>query len=152
MSREFTIEVLAASPTTSDSSWREIVAPYAKPDDSRALVQLVTTGLPFLSVMAIMLIALSHGYLVASALFPLAAALLVRLFMFQHDCGHGSFFRAHWVNDLLGWILGVLTLTPYRSWRRDHAIHHAGMGNLDRRGIGDVTTLTVTEYVALSRL
>lgn len=150
MSTEFILDTFSAPPTTSDSSWRAIVAPYVKPDDRRALIQLVTTGLPFVLVITTMLIALNHGYLVASALFPVGAALLVRLFMFQHDCGHGSFFRAHWANDLLGRILGVFTLTPYKSWSRDHAVHHASMGNLDRRGIGDVTTLTLTEYFALS--
>ncbi len=135
-----------------DPSWRAMIAPYVKPDNGRALIQLITTALPFLSVMAIMLVALSHGYLIALVLFPLGGILLVRLFMFQHDCGHGSFFRANWANDLLGWVLGVLTLTPYKSWSREHAVHHAGMGNLDRRGIGDVTTLTLAEYLALPRL
>jgi omega-6 fatty acid desaturase (delta-12 desaturase) len=152
MSVEFTNNDSPPPAVTSESAWRAMVAPYAKPDDRRALVQLVTTGLPFFLVMAVMLIALSHGYLAASVLFPLGAVLLVRLFMFQHDCGHGSFFRANWANDILGWTLGVLTLTPYKSWSRDHAVHHASMGNLDRRGIGDVTTLTVDEYLALSPL
>ncbi len=120
-----------------------------KPDARRALVQLVTTFLPFLLAMAALLVALHYGILAAMLLFPVPAVLLVRLFMFQHDCGHGSFFRARWANDLLGWVLGVLTLTPYTAWRGDHAIHHASSGNLDRRGVGDVTTLTVAEYLAL---
>jgi omega-6 fatty acid desaturase (delta-12 desaturase) len=132
-----------------DNAWRKMVAPYLQPDTSRALVQLVTTGLPFLAVMVGLLAALKYGALAALLLAPVAAILLVRLFMFQHDCGHGSFFPAGWANHLLGWVLGVLTLTPYLAWRGDHAIHHAGMGNLDRRGIGDVTTLTLPEYLAL---
>jgi omega-6 fatty acid desaturase (delta-12 desaturase) len=126
-----------------------MVAPYTKPDARRALFQLLSTGLPFTVVMATMFIALSCGILMAILLFPIAAVLLVRLFMFQHDCGHGSFFQARWANDLLGGVLGVLTLTAYTSWRHSHAVHHAGAGNLDRRGIGDVTTLTVPEYRAL---
>jgi acyl-lipid omega-6 desaturase (Delta-12 desaturase) len=134
-----------------DTSWRAMVAPYMKPDARRALVQLFTTGLPFAVVMVGMLVALDYGILAALLLFPVAAVLLVRLFMFQHDCGHGSFFRARWANDLLGWVLGVLTLTPYTSWRGEHATHHAGAGNLDRRGVGDITTLTVPEYLALPR-
>ena len=71
--------------------------------------------------------------------------------MIQHDCGHGAFFRHRLANDWVGRVIGVLTLTPYDFWRRTHAIHHASSGNLDRRGIGDIDTLTVREYLALSR-
>lgn len=81
-----------------------------------------------------------------------AAGLLVRLFMIQHDCGHGAFFRHRLANDWVGRILGILTLTPYDAWRRSHAVHHATSGNLDRRGIGDVDTLTVGEYLSRARL
>jgi omega-6 fatty acid desaturase (delta-12 desaturase) len=80
-----------------------------------------------------------------------AAGFLVRLFIIQHDCGHGSLFRSRQANDLTGRILGIFTLTPYDYWRRTHAAHHATSGNLDRRGIGDINTLTVREYLALSR-
>jgi omega-6 fatty acid desaturase (delta-12 desaturase) len=80
-----------------------------------------------------------------------AAAFLVRLFMIQHDCGHGSFFRSKGLNDWVGRIAGVLTLTPYDHWRRTHAAHHGTSGDLDRRGLGDVETLTVAEYLALPR-
>jgi omega-6 fatty acid desaturase (delta-12 desaturase) len=80
-----------------------------------------------------------------------AAGFLVRLFMIQHDCSHGAFFRSPAVNDWVGRVIGTLTLTPYDAWRRAHAVHHASSGNLDRRGIGDVATLTVREYLALSR-
>ena len=75
-----------------------------------------------------------------------AAGFLVRLFMIQHDCGHGAFFRAQLANDWVGRVLGIVTLTPYDVWRRSHALHHATTGNLDRRGIGDIDTLTVGEY------
>ena len=128
-----------------------MVAPYLKPDSRRAVIQLLNTGLPFLGVMAGMLAALDHGILAAMLLFPVAAVFLVRLFMLQHDCGHGSFFPSRWANDVLGWVLGVLTLTPYTYWRSSHAAHHATTGNLDRRGIGDLTTLTLAEYAALPR-
>jgi omega-6 fatty acid desaturase (delta-12 desaturase) len=80
------------------------------------------------------------------------AGFLVRLFMIQHDCGHGAFFRTRRANDWVGRVIGVFTLTPYDYWRRTHAAHHGGSGNLDRRGMGDVDTLTVTEYLALSPL
>jgi len=136
---------------TSDASWRAMVAPYLKPDSGRALAQLLITLLPFLGVMALMLWALDHRDWIGLGLLPVAAVLVVRLFMFQHDCGHGSFFAPRWANDTLGILLGVLTLTPYTAWRAAHAVHHANTGNLDRRGIGDVTTLTVPEYQALSR-
>ncbi|MGH9480348.1 MAG: fatty acid desaturase, partial [Terriglobales bacterium] len=138
-----------AVPATNAAAWRAMVAPYLKPDARRAVMQLSTTGLLFLAVMAGMLTALEHGILAATLLAPPAAILLMRLFTFQHDCGHGSFFAARRVNDCIGQLLGVLTLTPYSAWRGKHAAHHASAGNLDRRGVGDVTTLTVSEYVAL---
>ncbi len=134
-----------------DTSWRALVAPYAQPSTRRALVQLLTTALPFAAIMGTMLMGLHRGVFAAMLLFPFGAVLLVRLFMFQHDCGHGSFFASRSANNVLGGVLGVLTLTPYLSWRGEHAVHHANTGNLDRRGIGDVTTLTLPEYLALSR-
>jgi omega-6 fatty acid desaturase (delta-12 desaturase) len=132
------------------ASWRALVAPYVKPDSRRAVFQLLNTGLPFLAVMAAMIVAIDHGIIAATLLFPVGGLLLVRLFMFQHDCGHGSFFSARWANDVLGWVLGVVTFTPYAAWRSSHAVHHATSGNLDRRGIGDLDTLTLAEYRALS--
>lgn len=135
----------------SSSTWRAMVAPYLKPDWRRALIQLSNTGVLFIGVMAAIMVGVGYGFWEALLLIPFAAFLLIRLFMFQHDCGHGSFFPARWANDLLGSVLGVFTLTPYKAWRGDHALHHAGTGNLDRRGIGDVTTLTLDEYTALPR-
>jgi acyl-lipid omega-6 desaturase (Delta-12 desaturase) len=126
-----------------------MVAPYLVPSARRAVMQLLTTGLPFLAVMTGMLIALDHGVLAAMLLFPVGALLLVRLFIIQHDCGHGSFFASSWANGLLGRALSLFTFTPYAFWRRDHAMHHATTGNLDRRGSGDVTLLTLAEYRAL---
>jgi acyl-lipid omega-6 desaturase (Delta-12 desaturase) len=133
----------------SERSWRAIAAPYAQPDTRRAIAQLLNTGLPFLVLMAVLLYGIGrYGWAALPIAVP-ASALLVRLFMIQHDCGHGSFFNSRWANDLLGRTLGVLTLTPYAFWRRNHAIHHATSGNLDRRGVGDVTTITVREYLQL---
>jgi omega-6 fatty acid desaturase (delta-12 desaturase) len=125
------------------------VAPYLEPSWRKALVQLLTTALPFLAVMTGILIALDHHILAGLLLLPFGALLLVRLFIIQHDCGHGSFFASPWANGLLGRALSLLTLTPYAFWRRDHAMHHATTGNLDRRGAGDVTLLTLAEYRAL---
>jgi acyl-lipid omega-6 desaturase (Delta-12 desaturase) len=130
-------------------SWRQITARYAQPDRRRAFLQLLNTALPFLALLAGMTWALEIGAWWALALAVPAAGLLLRLFMIQHDCGHGSFFRARWANDLVGRAIGVLTLTPYVYWRRAHNSHHAGSGNLDRRGEGAITTLTVREYLAL---
>jgi acyl-lipid omega-6 desaturase (Delta-12 desaturase) len=96
-----------------------------------------------------MLGSLEYSYAITLFLAVPAAGFLIRLFIIQHDCGHGSFFRSRAANDVLGFVLGVLTLTPYSYWRRTHAIHHATSGNLDQRDIGDVTTLTVKEYLRL---
>jgi omega-6 fatty acid desaturase (delta-12 desaturase) len=134
------------------TDWRALIAPYLKPDSRLAMTQLLTTAVPFIGLLAGMLIAVQHGHYLALLLIPVCGGLLVRLFMFQHDCGHGSFFGARWANDLLGGVIGVLTLTPYTAWRGEHAVHHASMGNLDRRGIGDVTTLTIPEFLALSKI
>ena len=96
-----------------------------------------------------MLLSLRYSYWLCLLLAVPAAGFLVRLFMIQHDCGHGSFLRRRRANDWLGRVLGVLTLTPYGYWRRTHAMHHATSGHLDRRGTGDVDTLTVREYQSL---
>src|ERR1700691_4421179 len=92
-----------------------------------------------------------RGHSVRLLLAVPAAGFLVRLFMIQHDCGHGAFFHHRLANDWVGRVIGVLTLTPYDFWRRTHAVHHSTSGNLDRRGTGDIDTLTVHEYLALSR-
>jgi omega-6 fatty acid desaturase (delta-12 desaturase) len=130
--------------------WRRAIEPYAGPDGRRASLQLVTTILPLILVMWAMHAALTDWPLVTAALVLPAAGLLVRTFIIMHDCAHGSFFAARWLNDAIGFVTGVLTLTPFVQWRRDHALHHASSGDLDRRGHGDVPTLTVREYLARS--
>ena len=124
---------------------------YRDPSALRSVLELLITAIPLALLWAAMWAALSaqHLWLYAALVLP-AAGFLVRLFMIQHDCGHGSFFRSRRSNDWVGRLIGVLTLTPYDHWRRTHAEHHAGAGNLDRRGMGDVDTLTVREYRALS--
>jgi omega-6 fatty acid desaturase (delta-12 desaturase) len=109
------------------------------------------TALPFVILWTATWLSFHYRFWPGLILVVPAALFLVRLFMIQHDCGHGSFFRARAANDWVGRVLGVVTLTPYDHWRHTHAIHHAGMGNLERRGIGDIRTLTVGEYEALSR-
>ena len=131
--------------------WAQALGPYRRADMGRAMLELAVTFPPFAALWAAMLLASRHGlFWLAFALAPLAAGLLIRLFMIQHDCGHGSFLPDKSANDWLGRMIGVLTLTPYDFWRRSHAIHHATSGNLDRRGIGDIKTKTVREYFALS--
>jgi omega-6 fatty acid desaturase (delta-12 desaturase) len=142
------LPLFAGSPTL---SWQQRLAPYCRPEAPRALRQLISTSLPFLASMAALLYAMSHGEWFALALALPAAIFLVRLFIIQHDCGHGSFFRARWINETLGLVLSVLTMMPYSAWRHAHAAHHENAGNLDQRGTGDVTTLTVREYQSRSR-
>ena len=136
------------APTTA-REWAQAFAPYREANAARAGLELAITALPFAALWAAMLIASRNGQIWLSfAMAPFAAAFLIRLFMIQHDCGHGSFFPSKPANDWVGRAIGVVTMTPYDHWRRSHAIHHATSGNLDRRGIGDIDTLTVSEYFA----
>ena len=137
---------------TTAHDWARAVRPYREANAARATFELAVTFPPFVALWTAMLFASRHDLAWLSfALAPLAAGLLVRLFMIQHDCGHGSFLPGKLANDWLGRAIGVLTLTPYDHWRRCHAIHHATSGNLDRRGVGDIKALTVREYRALNR-
>ena len=131
--------------------WTQILAPYRAPSPARSIIELVITAGPLVLLWYLMWATLDLGYWVCLLLAVPAAGFLVRLFMIQHDCGHGAFFHHRLTNNSVGRVIGVLTLTPYDYWRRTHAIHHSTSGNLDRRGIGDVDTLTVHEYLALSR-
>src|SRR3954470_14350932 len=123
---------------------------YREPDQSRALFELGITLLALVLLWVLMWLSLDVGYWLTLLLAIPAAGFLVRLFLIQHDCGHGAFFRGRAVNDWVGRALGVLTFTPYDYWKRNHAVHHATSSNLDRRGIGDIETLTVEEYRARS--
>ena len=135
-----------------ERNWVRELSRYRQPNAPRSVLELALTAVPFALAWTVMLVALNlgHFWLYALLILP-TAGLLVRLFMIQHDCGHGSFFPRRSGGDWTGRVIGVLTLTPYDLWRRSHAIHHASSGNLDRRGVGDVDTLTVGEYLALSR-
>jgi len=124
---------------------------YKGADTGRSIVQLLTTATPFVLLFAAIWAGLHHGYPITLLLALPVAGLLVRLFIIQHDCGHGSFFRSRRANDTLGRVISIVTLTPYSYWRRSHGLHHASAGDLSRRGVGDVDTLTVREYAALPR-
>jgi omega-6 fatty acid desaturase (delta-12 desaturase) len=129
----------------------QLLARYREPDSARGVFELVITAVPFLIIWALIQNALDHGHWLGLLLEVPAAGLLVRLFMIQHDCGHGSFFRSRVANDWVGRAIGVVTLTPYDYWRHNHARHHASSGNLDHRGLGDIDTMTVREFLAQSR-
>jgi len=132
-------------------TWTQMLGSYRDPNFGRAAFELAITIVPFVLLWFAIWIGLYFGYWICLLLAVPTAGFLVRLFMIQHDCGHGSFFRQRLANDWLGRVIGVLTMTPYDYWRGTHSIHHATSGNLDRRGIGDVDTLTVREYLAMSR-
>jgi acyl-lipid omega-6 desaturase (Delta-12 desaturase) len=131
-----------------DFNWREAIARYQSPTISKSVWQLVNSIGPYVLLWILMWWSLRISYWLTLALAVLAAGFLVRVFIIFHDCGHGSFFKSNRHNDTWGIITGLLTFTPYYAWRHDHAVHHAVVANLDRRGVGDVMTLTVKEYQA----
>jgi acyl-lipid omega-6 desaturase (Delta-12 desaturase) len=131
--------------------WVQVLAKYREPSMRRSIVELAITLVPFFFLWALAWASLAVSYWLTFGLAVLNGCFLVRIFVIQHDCGHASYFQNRLVQDWVGRALGVLTLTPYDVWRRTHAIHHAHHGDLDKRGIGDVLTLTVQEYRARSR-
>lgn len=151
---EDSLPYVGSIPAASVDDPRQLVrdlASFRNPRLGRSIWELAVTLIPFLLLCGAMLTASDEGYWLALLLSIPAGLLLLRLFLIQHDCGHGSFLRTRSANDWLGRILGILTLTPYDCWRRSHALHHAGTGNLDARGFGDIDTLTVQEFRARSR-
>ena len=132
-------------------SWGAILAGYRQPSLVRRIAEIIVTVLPFAGLWFLCAYAAVNGYWAGLVLTIPAAGFLIRMFILQHDCGHGALFSRRRANDWTGRTLGVLTLTPYDYWRRTHAIHHSTAGNLDKRGIGDVDTLTVDEYRTMGR-
>lgn len=126
--------------------WSRVLSKYREPKALRSIYELSVTVLPFFLSFAVAWWAIEINPWLAIALSAINALFLVRIFMIQHDCGHGSFFKSRRLCDWLGRVLGVLTVTPYDVWRKSHATHHATSGNLDRRGTGDIPTLTLREY------
>ena len=131
--------------------WATVLKPYTRPSYARALFQMLNSAVPFVVLWLLAYAALDYSYAITLLLAVPTAGFMVRLFIFQHDCGHGSFLPWRRANNILGFLLGVLTLTPYGYWKRTHAVHHATSGDLDHRDFGDVRTLTVREYRGLSR-
>jgi acyl-lipid omega-6 desaturase (Delta-12 desaturase) len=130
--------------------WLERLAPYARPDRGRSAINLATSVVPYLLVLGLMYVTLGVSYLLTLALAILAAGFLVRTFIVFHDCTHGSFLESKRANTWLGTALGLLVFATFGCWRHKHAVHHATAGDLDRRGVGDVATITVAEYQARS--
>ncbi len=137
-----------AQPKRSAREWVQVLAAYREPSHRRSILELAYSLVPFVLLWALAWWSLSVSHWLTLGIAVLNGAFLVRIFAIQHDCGHASYFRNRTVSDWVGRALGVLTLTPYDVWRRTHSIHHSAAGNLDKRGIGDILTLTVEEYRA----
>ncbi|MEQ1861003.1 MAG: fatty acid desaturase [Chthoniobacteraceae bacterium] len=133
------------------AEWKAIVAEFQEPSVWRATWQLVNTIGGFILLWVLMYWSLSVSAWLTAGLAVLTGGLLIRVFIIFHDCGHGSFFKSRTANDVVGFISGMLTFTPYYHWRWEHALHHASSSDLDRRGTGDVWTMTVQEYLESSR-
>ena len=131
--------------------WVKALEKYKIANNIKAIREILLTVVPFAAIWAVMYQTLSFSYILTALLAFPAAGFLVRIFIIQHDCGHGSFLTNATANRWLGRFLGILTITPYDYWQRSHSIHHASSGNLDHRGMGDIQTLTIEEYKAKSR-
>jgi len=126
--------------------WVQVLAKYRDPSGLRSSFELGVSLIPFVTLWVLACWVTNYSYLGAFAISVLNGCFLVRLFGIQHDCGHGSFFGNRHVSDWIGRALGVITLTPYDVWRRTHSVHHSHVGDLSKRGMGDVVTLTIEEY------
>jgi omega-6 fatty acid desaturase (delta-12 desaturase) len=131
---------------TPDPEWRAALAPYARPHLGRSLLDLATSALPYLALSYVMYLLLSVSWVLALIVAVPAAGFLLRTYIVFHDCTHGSLLPSKQANAWVGRALGVLVFSPFASWRHNHAVHHASAGDLERRGVGDVPTLTITEY------
>ena len=133
------------------AEWRKIVVRFQEPSVWRASWQLANTLIPYAALWYLIYLGLAVSYGLIVPLVILAGLFVVRIFIMFHDCGHRSYLKSARANDLIGFITGVLTLTPYYHWRWEHAIHHSHAGDLDERGTGDIWTMTVREYLESSR-
>jgi omega-6 fatty acid desaturase (delta-12 desaturase) len=145
-----------ATPTASRAEAAALartVQPYARPDRKKATWQIIDTLVPYLALCLLMIAMVQHDfpYWLVLALSVPAAAFYVRVFILFHDCTHGSFFATPRANRILGYVTGILTFTPFEQWRRSHAMHHDSVGDLDRRGVGDIWTMTAKEFDAAPR-
>lgn len=130
---------------------RKHVSPFEKADVKKSIRQMINTILPFFAAWILAYQALQISVFLTIPLAIVAAGFVVRMFIIFHDCTHGSFFKNKKANAVVGTIMGILTLFPYEKWKREHSIHHASSGNLDKRGVGDIWVMTIEEYVEASR-
>jgi omega-6 fatty acid desaturase (delta-12 desaturase) len=137
----------ATNPVPEMSQWKAMVLQYQKPSLGRAVWQMINTLIPYAALWCLMYFTLQVSWWLTLPLAILAGLFMVRIFIIFHDCGHGSYFKSRTANDIVGFFTGMLTLTPYFHWRWEHSIHHATSGHLDKRGTGDVWTMTVQEYL-----
>jgi len=135
---------------TFGSEWKTLVSKYYLSNTWKSIWQLSNSFIPYIIALILMYLSIDLSYFLTLALSLPACGFLARIFIIQHDCGHGSFFNSQKANDWLGMVCSIFTFTPYHQWRKSHAIHHARSGNLERRGIGDIYTMTVGEYLNLS--
>ncbi|MEO7775686.1 MAG: fatty acid desaturase [Steroidobacteraceae bacterium] len=131
--------------------WRAVIQKFQQPSSASALWQIANTVVPYVLVWYVMYLLKDISLWLTIPFAIIAGGLLVRVFIIFHDCGHGSYFKSRWANDIVGFVTGVLTFTPYYHWRWEHGIHHGTSGHLDRRGTGDIWTMTVQEYLDSSR-
>ena len=132
--------------TDTDRSWEKIIMKYNHPDLKRSIWQICNSVIPYVAMWYIMYRSLAYSYWLTLLLSILASGFLIRIFIIFHDCGHRSFFVSKRANNIIGAIMGILAFTPFYKWHYQHWAHHATSGNLDKRGIGDVWTMTVNEY------
>ena len=132
------------------SNWTKIIGKYNKADRAKSWWQIINSFIPYFGLWVVMIYSLEISYWLTIGLSILAAGFLVRIFIIFHDCGHGSFFKSPLLSRIVGIIGGLLVFTPYHKWHYEHQIHHQTVGNLDKRGVGDVKTITVEEYKNLS--
>lgn len=145
------METAGRNTKNNDATWVQVIKRYNFPDPWMSWWQVINSVIPYIVLWYLMYRSLEISYWLTLGLSVLAAGFLVRIFIIFHDCGHGSFFKSEKLSRWVGIFLGALVFTPYHRWHRDHKIHHSTVGNLDDRGIGDVYTITVDEYLALSR-
>lgn len=135
----------------SDRSWEKVIMKYNHPDIKKSIWQICNSVIPYLAMWYIMYRSLEYSYLITLFLSVIASGFLIRIFIIFHDCGHRSFFIYAKTNRIVGITMGLLSFTPFDRWHNQHRIHHATSGNLDKRGVGDVWTMTVEEYIKSSR-
>lgn len=140
------MESTAKNQPVIDRSWQKVIMKYNQPDLRKSIWQIINTLLPYLGLWYLMILSLEVSYWLTLLLAVIASGFLIRLFIIFHDCGHGSFFKSKRANNIVGMTFGILSFTPYNKWHNQHFEHHATTVNLDKRGLGDVWTMTLDEF------